>query len=52
MVEKEVGLKLEVIAGTTEAYLDYLGVVNTLPVKNGLIMDTGGASTELVWFNG
>ena len=51
LVEKEVGLKLEVIAGTTEAYLDYLGVVNTLPVKNGLIMDTGGASTELVWVN-
>ena len=49
LVQKEVGLKLEVIAGNTEAYLDYLGVVNTLPVKNGIIMDTGGASTELIW---
>lgn len=49
LVQKEVGLKLEVIAGSTEAYLDYLGVVNTLPVKNGIIMDTGGASTELIW---
>ncbi|EFG55253.1 exopolyphosphatase [Lactobacillus amylolyticus] len=49
MVEKEVGIKLNVISGETEAYLDYLGVVNTLPVRNCIMMDTGGASTELVW---
>jgi len=28
--------------------LDYIGVVNTLPVRNGIIMDCGGASTELI----
>ncbi|GAA3639809.1 exopolyphosphatase [Lactobacillus hamsteri] len=49
MVKKEVGLSLNVITGEVEAYLDYLGVVNTLPVRNGIIMDTGGASTELIW---
>lgn len=49
LVQKETGIKLKVIAGSTEAYLDYLGVVNTLPVRNGIIMDTGGASTELIW---
>ncbi|HBG91091.1 Ppx/GppA family phosphatase [Lactobacillus acetotolerans] len=48
-VKKELGINLRVISGAAEAYLDYLGVVNTLPVKNGLIMDTGGASTELIW---
>lgn len=48
-VKKEVGLDLKVIPGRTEAYLDYLGVINTLPVRNGIIMDTGGASTELIW---
>lgn len=48
-VQKEVGLTLKVIPGKTEAYLDYLGVINTLPVRNGIIMDTGGASTELIW---
>ena len=37
------------ISGSTEAYLDYVGVVNTLPVRNGIIMDCGGASTELIW---
>lgn len=48
-VEGEIGLHLQVIPGKTEAYLDYLGVINTLPVRNGIIMDTGGASTELIW---
>jgi exopolyphosphatase/guanosine-5'-triphosphate,3'-diphosphate pyrophosphatase len=48
-VKDEVGLDLQVISGSTEAYLDYVGVVNTLPIRNGIIMDCGGASTELVW---
>jgi exopolyphosphatase/guanosine-5'-triphosphate,3'-diphosphate pyrophosphatase len=26
-----------------------LGVVHTLPISNGIIVDTGGASVELVW---
>lgn len=48
-VKDEVGLDLQVISGSTEAYLDYVGVVNTLPIRNGIIMDCGGASTELIW---
>lgn len=48
-VKDEVRLDLQVISGSTEAYLDYVGVVNTLPVRNGIIMDCGGASTELIW---
>ncbi|UQS85756.1 Ppx/GppA family phosphatase [Apilactobacillus apisilvae] len=47
-VMEKTGIELEVITGTTEAYYDYLGVINSLPVVNGIIMDTGGASTELV----
>ena len=42
------GLNIEVISGTEEAHYDYLGVINTLPVTNCVIMDTGGASCELV----
>lgn len=48
LIKQSVGLKLNVITGSQEAYLDYLGVVNTLPVKDALIIDTGGASTELI----
>ncbi|QQP27696.1 Ppx/GppA family phosphatase [Lactobacillus ultunensis] len=49
MVKEQVGIDLSVISGSTEAYLDYVGVINTLPVRNGIIMDCGGASTELIW---
>ena len=47
-IKDEVGLDLEVISGEREAYLDYLGVAHTLPLHNCLVMDTGGASTELI----
>lgn len=47
-VRKEVGIEFSVISGEREAYLDYVGVTRTLPLKNGLIIDTGGASMELI----
>ncbi len=47
-VKREIGLDIHVISGTHEAFLDYLGVYQTLPIKNGLIIDTGGASMELI----
>lgn len=45
---KEIGIEFEIISGEKEAYYDYMAVVNTLDVKNGLIIDIGGASTELI----
>lgn len=47
-VKRELNLDIHVISGEHEAYLDYLGVSKTLPIKNGLIIDTGGASMELI----
>lgn len=47
-VKNEVGVSIEVIPGIKEAELDYQAVINTLPIQNALIMDTGGASTELI----
>lgn len=47
-VKEETGFDIKVISGAQEAYLDYVGVSNTLPVNHGLIIDTGGASMELV----
>lgn len=49
-VKNEAGLTISVIPGTREAEYDFLGVINTLPIQNALIMDTGGASTELINF--
>lgn len=48
LVKDKLGLSFNVISGATEARYDYLGVVNTLPVVNGLLVDTGGASSELI----
>lgn len=47
-VLKETGIKLNVISGRREAYLDYVGVTRTLDLSDGLIVDTGGGSTELI----
>ncbi|MDR2660858.1 MAG: exopolyphosphatase [Lactobacillaceae bacterium] len=42
------GFELDVISGEQEAEYDYYGVIRTLPIKNAVIIDTGGASTELI----
>lgn len=48
LVKDKLGLSFNVISGATEARYDYLGVINTLPIVNGLLVDTGGASSELI----
>lgn len=48
-VREETGLQLEVITGEQEAYFDFLGVINTIRVEECIIIDTGGASTEIIW---
>lgn len=45
----DIGVDFEIITGEKEAYYDYLSVVNTLPVKDCMIVDIGGASTELIY---
>ncbi|MCR6545500.1 exopolyphosphatase [Dehalobacterium formicoaceticum] len=47
-VLKETGIQVQILSGAEEAYYDYLGTVNTLDLSQGLIMDIGGSSTELV----
>ena len=49
-VAEQTGIQLHIISGKTEAYISYLGVINTLEVKNGIIFDLGGGSTELILF--
>lgn len=49
-VAEETGIQLHIISGNTEAYFSYLGVINTLNVKDGIIFDLGGGSTELILF--
>jgi len=50
LVEKETSIHLHIMSGKAEAYASYIGVINTLNVKDGIIFDLGGGSTELVLF--
>lgn len=47
-VKAAVGIDIHVLSGDDEAYYDYLGVEHTLPIENALLVDTGGASVELI----
>lgn len=47
-VKNDIGINLNVISGTKEAYLDFVGVSETLPATNAVIIDTGGASAEII----
>lgn len=48
--EKILAHKIELLSGTEEARLSYLGCAHTLPPdnENRLVVDIGGASTEIV----
>lgn len=47
-VQDECGINLRVLSGRQEAYYDYLGVIRTLKMDHCLILDVGGASSELI----
>jgi exopolyphosphatase/guanosine-5'-triphosphate,3'-diphosphate pyrophosphatase len=47
LVEQETGIRLELISGTTEARIGFIGSVNTLDITDAIIFDLGGGSTEL-----
>ncbi len=49
-VEREIGVRIEVVSGEEEARLTYLGVQSGLPVSccEPLVFDLGGGSTEFI----
>ncbi|MDA8442838.1 MAG: Ppx/GppA phosphatase family protein [Peptococcaceae bacterium] len=49
LVQAKLGIAIRVLTGPEEAYYDYFGVINSMDLRDGLIMDVGGASTELIW---
>ncbi|SHH62483.1 Ppx/GppA phosphatase family protein [Clostridium grantii] len=48
-VKKETDIEITVLTGEMEAFYDYLGVMNTMDAKDGILMDIGGSSTEIVY---
>ncbi len=43
-------VQLEVLTGEKEGTLAFQGVINTMDMDNGLIMDIGGGTTQLIHF--
>lgn len=44
------GIKIQVLSGEEEAYLGYVGLVNSTPLTEGLMADFGGGSLKIVTF--
>jgi exopolyphosphatase / guanosine-5'-triphosphate,3'-diphosphate pyrophosphatase len=50
VLEEQTGLSIEVLSGTEEARFGFLGVINTIDIQDGIIVDIGGGSTEVTLF--
>ncbi|WP_368490592.1 hypothetical protein [Clostridium sp. BJN0013] len=48
-VKNELDINIRVLSGKEEAYYAYLGTVNSIDFSDGLLVDMGGSSTELIW---
>ena len=46
-IRQETGIPIRIISGDEEAWLGYLGVINTIEAPDALTFDLGGGSTEL-----
>lgn len=47
VLEEQTGLRIEVLSGFEEARFGYLGVINAMDIRDGMIIDIGGGSTEV-----
>jgi exopolyphosphatase / guanosine-5'-triphosphate,3'-diphosphate pyrophosphatase len=51
-ISQETGLDFRVVSGEEEAYYGYLGVLNSLPIRDGFIVDIGGGSAQVTLVRG
>ena len=49
-IQKRTTIDVCVISGEEEAEFDFIGVVRTVGVDTGIIIDVGGGSTELIYY--
>lgn len=50
-IQERIGAPVTVISGDEEARLDFIGATQLLSVKDGVLVDIGGGSTEVVLFS-
>jgi exopolyphosphatase/guanosine-5'-triphosphate,3'-diphosphate pyrophosphatase len=51
IIEDQVGIDVDVLSGEEEGELSFYGSLSTLKEDNGILIDLGGGSVELVIFN-
>lgn len=49
-IEAATGLRVQILSGDEEAYLGYLGLINSVTETTGLMADLGGGALKLVGF--
>jgi len=45
------GIKIKVLSVEEQAMLNYQGVINSMDIPKGLIMEMGGGSTNIIYYN-
>ncbi|MCD8039944.1 MAG: Ppx/GppA family phosphatase [Clostridia bacterium] len=50
-IQANCGLKIKVLTAEEEATYVYRGVINTMDIPKGLILEIGGGSTKIVYYN-
>ena len=50
-IQASCGIKIHVLSSEEEAVLVYRGVINSMDVPKGLILEIGGGATKIVYYN-
>ena len=50
-VQSTCGIKIRVLSAEEEARLVYQGVINSMDIPKGLILEIGGGSTKIIYYN-
>ena len=50
-IQASCGIKIRVLSAEEEAVFVYRGVINTMDMPKGLILEIGGGATKIVYYN-
>ncbi len=50
-IQATCGIKIRVLTGEEEAGYVYRGVINTMDVPKGIVLEIGGGSTKIIYYN-